>query len=367
MKEVNVFLFIFFCCMIPAIFATTADAEELGGSSDVSNEFCLGCHSNPGMSSMLPSGETLPLGVDKQYFDNSIHGRVGIGCTKCHFDHSTFPHPALPAGIDHREYTTQKNEACGFCHTDVAEQLKGNAHELSREAGMVQAAVCSDCHGAHDTKSLDELKPVASQTCRHCHSEIFDLYAESVHGEALLAEGNTEVPNCIDCHQAHHIVGPKNSGFHLFSPDICGNCHSDKGLMAKYGINTDVMNSWVYDFHGKTVKLYQETQPTEQTDKAVCVDCHGVHDIRRPDDPGSTVMKENLLRTCKKCHPTATANFPSAWMGHYRPDVHKYPLVFFVTWFYRLAIPGIIGGMFVFVVSDYFRTRIDKRKGKLHG
>jgi len=365
-KAFTVAFLLLICLVFSAVASVNVRAQQ-DASSDISNAFCLGCHSTAGMSTSLPSGEDLPLGVDEEFFNASIHGQVGIGCTKCHFEHTEYPHPPLPDQITRREYSILINEGCSFCHMDIAEELEGNVHQLSLDAGNLNAAICTDCHGAHDTKSLHELRPMASQTCKHCHLEIYDLYSQSVHGEALLSEGNDDVPNCIDCHEAHHIAGPSNTGFHLFSPDICAECHADRELMGKYDINTDVMDSWVYDFHGKTVTLFQETEPTHQTDKAVCIDCHSVHDIRRPDDPNSTVMKENLLVTCKKCHPAATANFPDSWMGHYNPDLQKYPLVFFVTWFYRLLITGVIGGMLVFVVSDYIRQIIDHKGDRTHG
>ncbi len=68
--------------------------------------------------------------------------------------------------------------------------------------------------------------------------------------------------------------------------------------------------SYVTDFHGTTVVLFEEIAPDQETNKPVCIDCHGVHDMKSVDDPESTVIKENLLDTCQKCHPDATTNFP---------------------------------------------------------
>ena len=66
--------------------------------------------------------------------------------------------------------------------------------------------------------------------------------------------------------------------------------------MDKYGISTNVLNSYVADFHGTTVKLFEEEFPGQPTNKPVCTDCHGVHDISKVDNAQTGMaLKENLL------------------------------------------------------------------------
>ena len=51
------------------------------------------------------------------------------------------------------------------------------------------------------------------------------------------------------------------------------------------------------DFHGSTVTLFQRRHPDQVTNKPVCYDCHGVHDIASKNDPKKGLqVKENLLR-----------------------------------------------------------------------
>jgi hypothetical protein len=132
--------------------------------------------------------------------------------------------------------------------------------------------------------------------------------------------------------------------------------------MAKYGLSTGILDTYVADFHGTTVLLFEKTAPDQETNKPVCVDCHGVHDIRPVDDPNSTVIQENLLVTCRRCHPDATANFPAAWLGHYPPDARHAPLVYYVNIFYSVFIPVVIGGMLVFVAADFVRRILNRRR-----
>lgn len=347
-------------------FLSGVSAQISSEEMDAANSLCLGCHSNQNMNVTLESGEVLPLGVDHGFYNTSIHGEHGITCLQCHTNLTGFPHPEMTAKTQ-REYTVERNRACGTCHVDVAEATMGSVHQVLQEEGNLNSAVCTDCHSSHDTRPLVEQRNQTAHTCQRCHSEIYELYKSSVHGAALIGEGNPDVPNCITCHGAHDISGPLNEPFRLFSPNLCGKCHANRELMSKYNISTDVMDTWVSDFHGTTVVMFQTTTPDQETDKAVCIDCHGVHNILAPSDPNSYIMKENLLTTCRKCHPAATANFPDAWMNHYRPSFQNYPIVFFVTWFYWLLIPAVIGGMLIFVISDFFRMKIDAKKERFDG
>jgi predicted CXXCH cytochrome family protein len=214
-----------------------------------------------------------------------------------------------------------------------------SVHQQAQEPGNQEAAVCTDCHGSHDVTDPAEPRTRIPQTCERCHSLIYEQYASSVHGEALIGEGNPDVPTCIDCHGVHNVSGPSNTAFRLFSPELCARCHADEELMSKYGISTNVFNSYVSDFHGTTV-IFDQQYPDQEFNAPVCIDCHGVHNMHNVDTAESQVMKENLLNTCQQCHPSATSNFTDAWLSHYEPDPQHYPLVYYVDLFYKIFIPG---------------------------
>ena len=137
--------------------------------------------------------------------------------------------------------------------------------------------------------------------------------------------------------------------------------------MDKYGISTNVLSTYVADFHGTTVTLFEKTDPDQATNKPVCYDCHGIHDIKRPDDPQSGIqIKENLLVKCQQCHPDATANFPDAWMSHYIPSPTEYPLVYYINVFYKYFIPIVLGGMALFILLDFIHRVVVRIKGAIH-
>jgi cytochrome c553 len=140
----------------------------------------------------------------------------------------------------------------------------------------------------------------------------------------------------------------------LRSPQLCASCHADEALMTKYEISTEVFDTYVSDFHGTTVTLFEHQDPNAETNKAVCYDCHGVHSIKKPDDPQAGI-KNNLLETCQQCHPDATANFSDAWTSHFQPSLEHNPLVYLVNLFYQIVIPLTIAVVGFLILTDVYR------------
>jgi len=327
----------------------------------IPNDYCLSCHGQPDQRMILPSGEEISITVDADEYHDSVHGSGGYACTQCHTNIVTYPHPELNVETA-REKTIELNGACARCHAWAFDPSKTGVHQLAMASGNLEAAVCTDCHSPHNTQPLGDPRTTIPETCERCHSLIYQEYASSVHGSALIGLGNPDVPDCVDCHGNHFIQGPPTGDFRLHSPEICAQCHADKELMEHYGISTEVFETYVSDFHGKSIILFEPEYPGQEPNKPVCIDCHGVHNIRSKDDPQSSVMKDNLLSTCQKCHPDATANFPTAWMGHYAPSRDNFPLVYFVELFYKIFIPVVLGGLAVFVLADLIRRYINRRK-----
>ena len=340
----------------------------------VSNDVCLECHGKPGLTMTLLNGDVLDLYVNPDEYAASIHGKDGYACVQCHTNLGEYPHPLFTA-YDLRDATLELSNACNRCHSGEYTLTMDSVHYDKQAKGIKTAAVCSDCHGAHNVRQwtdpetktlLPEAKLEIPTTCSKCHFDIYQKYESSVHGAALTEESNTDVPTCIDCHGVHNIGNPTTAAFRIKSPELCASCHTDKELMDKYGISTEVLNTYVSDFHGTTVALFEQQSPDAPTNKPVCYDCHGVHDISRVDDPETGIkMQENLLVRCQECHPDASANFPSAWMSHYIPSTKTYALVYYVNLFYKFFIPLVLGGMLALVGLDFGHSvYVKARHGK---
>lgn len=358
--------------MALVLYIDSARAAPLRQEGKPTNESCLSCHRQAGLKTDI-RGESLSLAIDPDAFAESVHGTEQLACVDCHTDIAGFPHPEITASSK-RDFSLELYTTCQQCHAAQYENTLDSVHQRALAAGNTNAAVCTDCHGPHTQgrltgKSSGLLTPSARlhipATCARCHSAIYDRYKESVHGKALNEEGNTDVPTCIDCHGVHNIQDPTTATFRNSTPFLCARCHTDPQVMDKYGVSTQVLNTYLTDFHGTTVKIFEETYPDQPTNKPVCTDCHGLHEIQRVDDPQAGIaLRENLLAKCQRCHPDVTAlSFTEAWMSHFVPSPSEYPLVYFVNLFYKLFIPLVLGSMTLFVLTDAFRRIINRRKG----
>lgn len=347
---------------------TPAVQEDKPGS-----DFCLSCHQEEGMKRTI-DGEPLFLTVNPTQFELSVHAEEGLACVDCHTEISEYPHPDFEAETV-REYKVNYTATCKECHEDQYTAAHDSVHQTAMDEGNENAPLCSDCHNPHTQgriigENSGELTITARKevpgTCAACHTDAYEIYKNSVHGSSL-ADGNTDVPTCTDCHGVHNIGDPTTDAFRNNSPALCADCHDNDELMSKYGLSTDVLETYVSDFHGTTTTLFEQQFPGQPIDTAVCSDCHGVHDIARTDDPEAGIsMQENLLVKCQRCHPDATANFSAAWMGHYRPSPEHYPIVYYVDLFYKFFIPAVLGGMVLFILTDIYRRIINRVKGVKH-
>jgi len=357
-----------FLIIVVALSATTpAQAAPLPQAGKPSNDTCLACHQQQGMTTQI-GGQPLPLTIDSQKFQESVHGTESIACVDCHTNITGFPHPQVTASST-RDFSLEMYPTCEQCHKDQYQKVLDSVHQKALAAGNTNAAVCTDCHNPHTQTRLTDkttgklllgARLAVPQTCAKCHSTIYDTYKNSVHGAALTQEGNQYVPTCIDCHGVHNIQNPTTASFRNSTPDLCAKCHTNETIMKQYGISTNVLNTYVADFHGTTVEMFAKNYPDQPTNKPVCTDCHGVHDILRPDDPQAGIaFKKNLLVKCQQCHPNATTNsFTNAWLSHYEPSPQVFPLVYFVNLFYKIFIPAVLGGILFYIITNVYRRFI---------
>lgn len=92
---------------------------------------------------------------------------------------------------------------------------------------------------------------------------------------------------CTDCHGSHEIRPANDSRSSIFKfavPDTCGKCHPAISAEFKKSI------------HGQALRRGNWQSP-------VCTDCHGIHLIKAPIDPTSSVTAQNIAKTtCAQCH-----------------------------------------------------------------
>ena len=203
-------------------------------AAKMSNEECLACH-NDATLTKEENGKQVSLHVDDAAFKASIHST--FGCTDCHTDIKAFPHdptPAMPKCA-----TCHSDEQAAYDHGSPRQGRRGRQHERrqvpglprqcphhsSRQRSEVEGSAhqhSADLRRMPRTEAGDEL-PAASA------STTFGSYEQSVHGKAV-AGGSEKAAVCTDCHGAHDILGggdPKSTVFKFNVPDTCAKCHAE--------------------------------------------------------------------------------------------------------------------------------------------
>ena len=361
--------------------ATVPASEQNGPHSD-----CMTCHSIPDFMAEFANGDQMSLAVDPQAHVAAVHGK-SLNCGTCHADKREYPHDPANSNCQlchqvngqssvksapiklklpqKRAFVLSMNDGCRKCHAEKFATVQDSIHNQLMKRGNDFAPTCVDCHRNSNELANPPPRDAVGKICSQCHLSIYTSYESSVHGAALASNQNPDAPTCANCHGVHEVHGPSDPQFHNDIPTLCGTCHADAALMSKYGVSTAVFQTYQADFHGRTVESFRRQDSNLPSDKAVCTDCHGTHNIRRTDDPRSTVMQENLLETCRRCHKEASFSFPAAWLGHQSVTAETQPVLFGVNQLYQIlaAVVGVACVAYVGLDAQR-RWRVSRREKK---
>jgi predicted CXXCH cytochrome family protein len=326
-------------------------------------EYCLKCHGHR-MQMDFKNGESLSSVVDAASLQSSVHSK--LACSDCHYGFSPEEHPQRNFR-SRREFTLASSESCRRCHFDKYTKTFESIHYTMLSQGNLNAPVCVDCHGSHTISHISKERAITAKRCQRCHTAVYEIYAQSIHGNALVNENNKDVPVCVDCHTAHTIEDPFATNYRERIPEMCSACHANKAIMGKYGLSTDVLQSYLSDFHGITLEFYRKQKEFRKNGAyrpakpiAVCTDCHGTHNITSIAGPNATVLKANLVKQCQRCHEKASENFPDTWLSHYEPSWTTAPMVFVVSLIYRIVLPIMVAGLVLQVLLHLWRYVVDR-------
>lgn len=319
------------------------------------NHYCLTCHAKE-LEVHYKNGEKIKTAVNENDLNNSVH--KNLGCADCHVRVTSELHPVREFQSK-RDFSILMSDNCRRCHFDKYSRVLEGIHFKLATQGNTKTPVCTDCHGAHSIASARKSKLANAKKCQQCHSDIYAVYEKSVHGAALIKEGIEDVPICSDCHKAHDNAGPHTANFRNTIPQGCAGCHAKKEIMDKYGLSTRVIDTYLQDFHGITMKFYNQFGEGEKK-IAVCIDCHGIHDISKTKGGNASVIKQNLVKRCQKCHKDATAKFPDSWISHYEPDFKKATMVYIINLGYKFFIPFMIIGLLLQIILHLWRYAVNR-------
>ncbi|MEW6720223.1 MAG: hypothetical protein AB1346_07225 [Thermodesulfobacteriota bacterium] len=329
-------------------------ASAPGAEGAISIEKCTLCHGKPEFRKLLVDGAIRDLFASQDSVKGSVHEKRV--CTDCHFDVSEIPHRTRPRRVNCTHCHFKGNKE-GAPQSDNVLAYFESAHGKAIAAGNAKAPLCQDCHGGHQvlkTKSPESKVARASvaETCGRCHMEIYARYKGSIHGAAV-AKGVKEAPSCTGCHGEHSIyshLDPRSTVYPTHVSEQCSKCHASVVIMSKFGIEAEQVATYRESFHGVASGFGSRTV-------ANCASCHGVHDIRPPEDPLSMVNVKNIPATCGKCHPGASAHFAEGKI-HVDPTKKEAGIIYWTATFFKyltiFTMLALVGHIFL---DMYGRTR----------
>ncbi len=313
---------------------------------------CLICHGKRDFKKTYPDGKVKPLYADPLIIEKSVHSKKT--CTDCHFDAVEIPHSKTPERVQCIRCHYKGNPE-GAPQSDAYLEYRESIHGRAVIAGNAAAPVCQDCHGTHDIlHTKNPLSRVShgrvAETCGRCHMNIFAQYRSSIHGVALYERKIPEAPDCTSCHGEHGIRSPKDPTSPVYPTKVtktCSSCHEEEGIVGKYGIKTEQVETYKESFHGIAIRYGARTV-------ANCASCHGVHDIRPPEDPLSSVYIKNIPQTCGKCHPGANINYARGKI-HVNPKKKEAGIIYWVSLFFKYFTFTVILSLIAHIFLDLYR------------
>jgi hypothetical protein len=329
----------------PVVVAADAFAASVHGALG-----CVDCHADLAKPTEFPHPERLaPVSCGSCHAEpaaglgRSVHGMLSgaaaLQCASCHGP----PHQIRPSSdFESPTHKLQVADTCAQCHGGlagpgarrgpaVAGMFADSIHAMALTRTTV-APTCTDCHRSHDIlRKTDAKSPVhppnVPATCGTCHADQHRLFRESVHAEQL-AGGNPGAPQCASCHTAHRMAPTASDQWQLSAVEQCGTCHRE--ALATYRDS----------FHGQVTAL-------GFTPVAKCADCHESHQVYRVSDARSSVSAQNLVTTCRTCHPSATPNFVQFQPHANKDDPDRLPALYYAG----LFMDGLLLSVFVFFAA----------------
>ncbi|MFV2005675.1 MAG: cytochrome b/b6 domain-containing protein, partial [Gammaproteobacteria bacterium] len=169
-------------------------------------------------------------------------GRANAGCGDCHGTHNVLPmnYSEKDSGKENGEnssvysgaetYRLNTPEICGSCHEKQLKAYTNSVHGAAvKRFGKLDAAVCGDCHSAHQIASpkADPVKLAITKNCGSCHQAQVKSYRSTYHGQVAQL-GYAHTAKCADCHAAHNTLAKKNPNAQVHNNNLvktCRECH----------------------------------------------------------------------------------------------------------------------------------------------
>ncbi len=168
----------------------------------------------------------------------SVHGKgliekgltVSAVCTDCHTTHFMLKDDDERSSV----YPDNIPTTCASCHKGIYDEYIKSDHSITREKGVEPLPSCDNCHSAHmiSPSNQDKFMTEVTVQCSGCHKELTETYMETYHGKAYQL-GDVEAARCSDCHGAHNVLKVDNPNSMVGTNNIvttCAECHEGANL-----------------------------------------------------------------------------------------------------------------------------------------
>lgn len=201
--------------------------------------------------------------------------------------------------------SVEDNIKCFVCHADSRMKEKLSSGKL-RSFFVDKTAFTKSTHGSHtctschkDIERIPHAPGVKSVDCSVCH------YVDNIYGAPATKE---DVERYASYQKSVH-----KKALDAGNPDapVCQDCHGAHDIVKPAApasrINRENIPKTCGRCHLDEYTVYKAGIHGEAHDKgvpeaAICTDCHGEHDIFSPKDSRSSISPTTIPETCNKCH-----------------------------------------------------------------
>jgi len=173
-----------------------------------------------------------------QDYSTSMHGKgltekgllVSAVCTDCHTTHHESRESDTSSSVNPKNVPL----TCAKCHKSIYDKYITSVHSIKNDKGDNKYPTCATCHPAHHISEVDRDKFMTEVTvqCGSCHKKLAATYKDTYHGKAYML-GDMNAARCSDCHGAHHILkvnDPNSKVGYKNIVNTCKKCHSGATL-----------------------------------------------------------------------------------------------------------------------------------------
>jgi predicted CXXCH cytochrome family protein len=198
-------------------------------------KLCGECHQKDGKANAMGDLKEVDAFAD---YSKSIHGQgltekgllVSAICTDCHTTHHELKESDPASSVNPLNVPT----TCATCHKSIYEDYINSDHSIRNNTSKLNYPTCTTCHSAHVISEIDKDKFMNEVTvqCGACHEKLSETYKETYHGKAYQL-GDLNAARCSDCHGAHKILKVENPNSKVGYKNIvntCKQCHANANL-----------------------------------------------------------------------------------------------------------------------------------------